>query len=65
VVTLHYSKYDIWCLIHEVRMHTLNVNYLMKVRNIKCKLKYEISTMVICGSYICEFCVSKDMKKIK
>ena len=31
---------------------TLNVNDLMKVRNIKCKLKHKISTMVICGSYM-------------
>jgi hypothetical protein len=36
----------------------------MKVSNIKCKLKHEISTMVICGGYIFEFSVDKDMKKI-
>jgi hypothetical protein len=37
----------------------------MKVSNIKCKLKHQISTMVICGSYMFEFSVSKDMKKKK
>ena len=35
----------------------------MKVSNTKCKLKHRISTMVICGSYMHEFSVSKDMKK--
>jgi hypothetical protein len=35
----------------------------MKVSNIKCKLEQEISTMVICGSYMFEFSVDKDMKK--
>jgi len=44
---------------------TLNVNNSMKVSNIKCKLKHQISTMVICGSYMFEFSVSKDLKKIK
>jgi hypothetical protein len=33
----------------------------MKVRNIKCKLKHKISTMVISGSYMFESSVSKDM----
>ena len=42
---------------------TLNITYLMKESNIKCKLKYYIATMVICGSYMHEFSVSKDMKK--
>jgi hypothetical protein len=36
----------------------------MKVSNIKCKLKPQISTMVICGSYMFEFSVGKDMKKV-
>jgi hypothetical protein len=36
----------------------------MKVSNIKCKLKHQIPMMVICGSYIFEISVSKDMKKI-
>ena len=35
----------------------------MKVSNIKCKLKHSISTMEICGSYMSEFSVNKDMKK--
>ena len=35
----------------------------MKVSIIKCKLKHEISTMVICGNYMHEFSVRKDMKK--
>jgi hypothetical protein len=35
----------------------------MKVSNIKCKLKHYISTMVICGSYMHEFRVSKDMRE--
>jgi hypothetical protein len=35
----------------------------MKVSNIKCKLKHQISTMGICGSYMFEFSISKDMKK--
>jgi hypothetical protein len=35
----------------------------MKVSNIKCKIKHYISTMVICGSYVHEFSVSKDMEK--
>ena len=34
----------------------------MKVSNINCKLKYYISNVVVCGSYIFEFGVSKDMK---
>jgi len=37
----------------------------MKVNNIEYKLKNSISTMVICGSYMFEFSVSKDMKKLK
>ena len=37
----------------------------MKVSNIECKLKHLISTMVICGSYMHKFSVSKDMKKKK
>jgi hypothetical protein len=44
-------------------MHTLNVNNLMKVSNIKCKLKHYISTMVICGCYMFEFNVNKDTKE--
>jgi hypothetical protein len=35
----------------------------MQVSNIKCKIKYYISTMVICGSYMHAFSVSKDIKK--
>ena len=34
----------------------------MKASNVKCKLKHYISTMVICGSHMFEFSVSKDMK---
>ena len=34
----------------------------MKASNIKCKLKHQKLTMVICGSYVCEFDVSKDME---
>ena len=37
----------------------------MKVSNIECELKHERSTMVICGSYMFEFCNSKDMKERK
>ena len=33
----------------------------MKVRNVKCKLNHKRSTMVICGSLMFEFSVSKDM----
>ena len=44
-------------------MHTSNINNPMKVSNIKCKFKHRISTLVICGSYMFEFSVSKDMKK--
>ena len=43
-------------------MHALNVNNPTKVSNINCKLKHFISTMVICGSSMFEFSVSKDMK---
>ena len=35
----------------------------MKVSNIDCELKHCISTMVICGSHMHNFSVSKDMKK--
>jgi hypothetical protein len=35
----------------------------MKVSNIKCKIKHQISIMGICGSYMFEFSISKDMKK--
>ena len=34
----------------------------MKVSSLKCKLEHKISTMVICGSYLFEFSVSKDKK---
>ena len=44
-------------------MHTLNVDYPMKVSSIKCKLNHSISTMVICESYMFESSVRKDMKK--
>jgi hypothetical protein len=36
-------------------MYTLNISNLMKVSN--------MSTMIICGSYMFEFSVSNDMKK--
>jgi hypothetical protein len=36
----------------------------MKISNIKCKLKHLTSTMVICGSYMFECSVGKDMKNI-
>jgi hypothetical protein len=36
----------------------------MKVSNINYELKHQISTMVICGSHMQKFSVSKDMKKI-
>ena len=35
----------------------------MKVSNIECKLKHKISTRVICGTYMFEFSVNKDMEK--
>jgi hypothetical protein len=36
----------------------------MNLSDIKCKLKHYISTiMVICGSYMVEFSVSKGMRK--
>ena len=44
-------------------MHTLNVNHHVKASNIKCKLKHQISIMVLCGDYVVEFSVNKDMKK--
>ena len=43
-------------------MHTLNINNPMKVSNIKSKFKHQISTLVICGSYMFEFSVTKDIK---
>ena len=43
-------------------MHALNVNNPTKVSNINSKLKHFISTMVICGSSMFEFSVSKDME---
>jgi hypothetical protein len=43
-------------------MHTLNITNLMKVSNINCELKDKISTMLICGSHMHKFSVSKDMK---
>jgi hypothetical protein len=46
-------------------MYTLNITNPMKVSKIKCKLKHWISTMVICGSYMHKYSVSKDMKKIE
>ena len=45
-------------------MHTLNINDHVKVSSIKCKLKQRRPTMVICGSYMFESSVSKDMEKI-
>jgi dTDP-glucose pyrophosphorylase len=44
-------------------MHPLNINNPMKVTNIKCKPKHPVSTVVIYGSYMFEFIVSKVMKK--
>ena len=35
----------------------------MKVSNAEFELKHQISTMVICGSYMFECSVDKDMKK--
>ena len=35
----------------------------MKVINNKYKLKHEISAIVICGIYMFEFSVSKDVKR--
>ena len=35
----------------------------MKASNIKCKLEHQIKTTVMCGSYIFEFSVIKDMGK--
>ena len=61
---LHYNK-DIQCLIHYIRTRTLNVINHVKVSNLKYKLKHCISNMVICGSYISEFSIGKDMKKKK
>ena len=37
----------------------------MKLSNIKCNLKHQISTMIICEGYMFELSVSKDMEKIK
>ena len=46
-------------------MYTLNINNPMKISDIKCKLKHKISTIVIlCGSYMFEFSVSKEMKRL-
>jgi hypothetical protein len=39
------------------------MNNPMKVSSINCTFKHYISTMVICGSYMFEFSVSKDMKE--
>ena len=50
-------------MIHYIQTHTLNNTNPMKVSNIKCKPKHQISTMIICGSYMFEFSVSKDMEK--
>ena len=44
-------------------MHILNINNPMKLSNFKYKFKHYILTMVICGSYMFEFSVSKDVKK--
>ena len=35
----------------------------MKVSNIQCKLNTKYQIMVICGGYMFEYSVSKDMKK--
>ena len=35
----------------------------MEVFNIKCKIKHQISTKIICGSYMLEISVIEDMKK--
>ena len=45
-------------------MHTLDVNNHVKVRNIKCKFKHQMLTIVTCGSYMLEFSVSRDMKSM-
>ena len=44
-------------------MHTLTITNPMKVSNVKCKLKHQISTMVMCGSYMHKLNVRKDTKK--
>jgi len=54
IFSIWYTKY---------KTHTLNVNNYMKINNNKQKFKHQISTMVICGSYMFEFSVSKDMEK--
>jgi hypothetical protein len=36
----------------------------MKVSNTICELKHHISTMVLCGSYMFRFSVSKDTNEI-
>jgi hypothetical protein len=43
-------------------MDTLHITNFMKIIHIKSKLKHSISTMIICGSHMHEFSVSKDMK---
>ena len=48
-----------------MHMHTVDANNPMKLSNMKCKIKHLKSTMVICGNYILEFNVNKDMRKRK
>ena len=61
----HNTLERIFCVSYTtlIRMHALKVNNSLKVSNIKCRFKHSISTMVICGSYMSEFSVSKNMKK--
>ena len=50
--------------VHEegyVVFDTPNFNNPMKVSNTACKPKHQISTMMLCGCYMIEFGVSKDM----
>ena len=60
------------CLSYSQYPHYTKIRYLMfdntkyerihqMSSNIKCKLKHEISTMVICGAYMFKYNVSKDM----
>jgi hypothetical protein len=33
-IAQYYTKYDVWCLIHYIKTHALNITYPMKVSNI-------------------------------
>ena len=54
--------------VHEegyVVFDTLNFNNPMNVSNTTCKPNHQISTMMLCGCYMFEFSVSKDMIRRK